>query len=162
MEADVQNLVLKVKSSDIREQILKDLYHRKERVRPSKILEALEPQMETSSGNFYMNLGKLNDMGLVEKIEGDSRATLYSLTDTGHHVAEELQDEWAAQDSATNPEPANASSTTSQTNIDQIPESTDEQPVDPDFVNTLARWLANRSEGPDDVIKAAQELKQEK
>jgi Fe2+ or Zn2+ uptake regulation protein len=160
MDAAVQDLMLKVKSSDVREDILKYLYFSDERVRPSKILEALRPQMETSSGNFYMNLGKLHDLGLVDKIEGESRATLYWLTEDGQEVAEQLADEWNAQEAPEQPSDGTKTSAVSQAAASHTAETPDEEPVNPEFVNALARWLANRSEGPDEVIRAAQELKQ--
>lgn len=159
MDAAVQDLVLKMKSSDVREDILKYLYFSDERVRPSKILDELEPDMSTSQGNFYMNLGKLHDLGLVEKIEGESRATLYSLTEEGQEVAEQLADEWKAQADPEQP-PAGTMTAVSQGAPGPTAETPDDEPVDLEFVNALARWLANRSEGPDEVIRAAQELKQ--
>lgn len=160
MEADLQELVLTIKSSDVREDILKHLYVSDERVRPSKILEVLRPGMETSRGNFYMGLSTLHDLNLVEKIEGESRATLYSLTDAGQEVAEQLADEWEAQESPKQTPGVETAPSGSQGGVGQAAAAQDDEPVDPDFVNALARWLANRSEGPDEVIRAAQELKQ--
>jgi DNA-binding PadR family transcriptional regulator len=163
MESETEEAMLTfVKSSDVREQILRELYLRTdERVRPSKILEAIEDEMTTSSGNFYMNLDKLREEGMVDKMDSESRATLYRLTDKGTAVADALKDEWerrgelAADDRVRDP----SNSATDRMVETSDPPSVDE--VDPELVDELRGFLAKIPYTPDEVIRAAEQIKRQ-
>jgi DNA-binding MarR family transcriptional regulator len=158
MDSDIQDAMLIVKSSDVREEILRALYNRNDRVRPSKLLESIEPRMNTSSGNFYMNLDKLLEEEMVEKTEGNSRATLYTLTNKGTMVAEELQDEWESNPTADETEAKQQSPGQGESGATVV----SEEDVDPELLNEVRDFLAVIPYTPDEVIQAAEAIKQRK
>lgn len=47
--------------------------------RPSEILEDVQEKLDITRSNFYNALNLLNEKGVVDKIEGEGRATLYQL-----------------------------------------------------------------------------------
>jgi DNA-binding PadR family transcriptional regulator len=49
-----------------------------------------ESSYTVRSGHFYMNLGELDDMGIVEE-EGQRRRKVYRITDYGVHLARKAQ-----------------------------------------------------------------------
>ncbi|WP_324665840.1 archaellum operon transcriptional activator EarA family protein [Haloarcula sediminis] len=158
MDGDIQDAILIVKSSDVREEVLRALYNRNERIRPSKLLESIEPRMNTSSGNFYMNLDKLLEEGMIEKIEGNSRATLYTLTDKGTMVAEELQEEWESNPTTDEAEAEQQSLGQAESGATEV----SEEDVDPELLNEVRDFLAVIPYTPDEVIQAAESIKQRK
>lgn len=188
MDSEIKDGVLKVKSSDVREEILRELHERGEQTRPSKVLKAIKPRMDTSSGNFYMNLNTLLEEGLVDKMEGSNGgATLYWTTDLGERVAAELADEWGNDSSSTPEEGTDGVKQPTATPADgqsqdqarargrdeglggeaalphdatQAGEQTTD--VDPSFVDDVLRFLGRRSQGPDELIAAANQLKEER
>jgi DNA-binding MarR family transcriptional regulator len=189
MDNEIKDAVLKVKSSDVREEILRELHERGEQTRPSKVLKAIKPRMDTSSGNFYMNLNTLLEAGLVDKMEGsDGGATLYWTTDLGERVATELEDEWGNDASsaseaagkdikqpAANPADGQSKDQARAKGRDDglggeaaLPHDGDDQEsdrtveVDPSFVDDVLRFLGRRSQGPDELIAAAKQLKEER
>jgi len=188
MDDDIKDAVLKVKSSDVREEILRELHQRGERTRPSKVLEAIKPRMDTSSGNFYMNLNALQEAGLVEKMEGSNRATLYWTTDLGEQVAAELEEEWntgaaTERDGETGGVKQPTATPAEGKSADQarargrgggvggeaaLPHDEEQQAieqavdVDPAFVDDVLRFLGRRSQGPDELIAAANRIKEER
>lgn len=85
VQQDLTDDILTVKSSNVRISILRELTEEDLR-RPSEIKEPIR----TSDGNFYDSLHRLVEAGLVEKISGKGRTTLYSLTDRGREVIREL------------------------------------------------------------------------
>lgn len=90
MQQDLTEDILTVKSSNVRVEILSELTQENLR-RPSEIKEPVQAQTGTSDGNFYDSLYRLVEAGLVKKISGKGRTTLYSLTDRGREVVEELR-----------------------------------------------------------------------
>lgn len=103
LDEEVENAYMTVRASDVREEILRALNEHGARTRPSKILETVQEVTGTSSGNFYMNLGTLRDKGIVSRMEGpeNERATLYSLTEIGRRVINDvLEDEWETDEDA--------------------------------------------------------------
>lgn len=89
VQQDLKDDVLTVRSSDVREEILRELAKEDLR-RPSEIKDPVYAQTGTSDGNFFNSLSRLAEANLVEKISSEGRTTLYSLTDRGRKVAEEL------------------------------------------------------------------------
>jgi hypothetical protein len=113
MSGDLSDAVFMVKSSEVREEIIRELYG-ESLVRPSEIIDVVQSRTGTSKANFYKNLkallGDSEDVQLVEKMDGSGRTTLYQLTGRGETVAEELDldladadDEAASTDDATAP-----------------------------------------------------------
>lgn len=88
MTRDVEEAIAVVRKSPVREEIIRELYI-DSHLRPSEIFDRIEDRIETTNQNFYQNLQALTGE-LVEKTEGSRRMTLYSLTETGDAVAEEL------------------------------------------------------------------------
>ncbi|WP_246986896.1 hypothetical protein [Halorientalis marina] len=190
MDDDIKDSVLKVKSSDVREEILRELHERGEQVRPSKVLKTIQARKDTSSGNFYMNLKTLQEEGLVEKMEGSGGgATLYWTTDLGERVAAELEDEWSDKSSAERDEETSSVKQPTANPVDgqsedqarardrdegvggeaalpdeghPVSSETVDVDVDPSFVDDVLRFLGRRSQGPDELIAAANQIKQER
>jgi DNA-binding MarR family transcriptional regulator len=99
---EIDKAELKVRSSDVSVNIIRELHKRGEKTQPSKILNTLEPQMNTTSGNFYGRLTDLREADLVNKMEREnSKTTLYWLTDKGEAVAERLESKATEQPSGT-------------------------------------------------------------
>jgi len=161
MESENEEAMLTfVKSSDVREQILRELYSRRdERVRPSKILEAIEDEMTTSSGNFYMNLEKLREEGMVDKMDSESRATLYQLTDKGAAVVDALKEEWESRGEFSTDDRSQDLSNAAPERMIENSEPVSEDDVDPELVDELRDFLAKIPYTPDEVIRAAEQIK---
>lgn len=85
---DIDDAFVTVRSSEARETIVRELYGTELR-RPSEFMDAVMEETGTSKANFYQSLNSLEG-SVVEKLEGNDRATLYSLTDLGEQVAERL------------------------------------------------------------------------
>lgn len=82
-------ITVKSSSSGVRAEIVRELYD-EDLKRPSELIDTVRERTGTSEGNFYESLKTLQQSGIVEKMEGEKRATLYSLTDLGERVAEHL------------------------------------------------------------------------
>jgi DNA-binding transcriptional ArsR family regulator len=95
-DSDLDRARANVRSSDTRVEILRELYaHSTDdseppELRPSELVEVITPRTGKSDTNVYQSLNALVELSLVKKIDSDGRATLYSLTDRGKQVAEDL------------------------------------------------------------------------
>jgi DNA-binding transcriptional ArsR family regulator len=89
-DRDLDQVKADVRSSDTRVEILRELYSDPTDWRPSELVDVITPKTGKSDTNVYQSLNALVELSLVKKIESDGRATLYSLTDRGKEVAEEL------------------------------------------------------------------------
>lgn len=111
MSGDLSDAVFMVKSSEVREEIIRELYG-ESLVRPSEIIDVVQSRTGTSKANFYKNLkallGDSEDVQLVEKMDGSGRTTLYQLTERGEAVAEELDLDLIADDEAASTDDATA------------------------------------------------------
>jgi DNA-binding PadR family transcriptional regulator len=85
--------IITVKSSRTREKILEQLEKKGDLTRPKDIIEPVRNQADTSEGNFYEAIRILNQNGLLEKTDGDGRATLYTVTELGSEVYSEIETE---------------------------------------------------------------------
>ena len=88
MPQDLEEAIAVVRKSPVREEIIRELYI-DSHLRPSEIFDRISDRIETTNQNFYQNLRALTG-ALLDKTEGSQRMTLYSLTETGETVAEEL------------------------------------------------------------------------
>jgi DNA-binding MarR family transcriptional regulator len=83
-DPDRLDLVAYVKGSRYRELILSELFGGPKQ--PSEIAEA----GDVARPHVSRGLSELSDRGVVQSHGGDSRATLYSLTDEGREIAKEV------------------------------------------------------------------------
>lgn len=88
MTEGLDDAIITVRKSPVREEIVRELYMESHQ-RPTEIFERITPRVDTTKENFYQNLRVLSGE-VVNKTEGSRRMTLYSLTETGRAVAEEL------------------------------------------------------------------------
>lgn len=88
MGQDVEDAKVAVRKSPVREEIVRELAVAND-LRPTEIFDRITQRVDTTKENFYQNLRALTGP-VVRKTEGSRRMTLYSLTDTGEAVAEEL------------------------------------------------------------------------
>lgn len=89
MSQELDDAKIEVRKSNVREEIVRELYQQSD-LRPTEIRERIEGRVDTTKENFYQNLKALTE-DIVERTEGSRRMTLYSLTDVGEQVAEELE-----------------------------------------------------------------------
>lgn len=88
MTQKLEEAKTQVRKSKVREEIVRELYVEGD-LRPSEIFNRIQDRIDTTNQNFYQNLRTLTET-VVNKTEGGQRLTLYSLTETGEAVAEEL------------------------------------------------------------------------
>ncbi|MDS0476806.1 hypothetical protein [Natrinema sp. 1APR25-10V2] len=88
MPDNLETAIVEVRKSKVREEIVREL-STDGHLRPSEIYDRIDPRTDTTKENFYQNLRALTDT-IVDRTEGSRRMTLYSLTETGEAVAEEL------------------------------------------------------------------------
>lgn len=88
MTQGLEEAKIEVRRSKVREEIIRELYHESD-LRPSVLFERIEDRIDTTKDTFYENLSAMTGH-TVTKLEGGPRLTLYSLTETGEAVAEEL------------------------------------------------------------------------
>jgi len=86
---DIDQIKTKVRSSDARVEILRELYPDAER-RPKELQNVICPRTGLSKGSVFAGLDTLQELSLVHRLEGDGRAVLYSLTNQGQQIAKEL------------------------------------------------------------------------
>lgn len=89
MPSELDEAKVLVRSSKVREEIVRELYDQSD-LRPTEILDRIQVRVDTTKENFYQNLKALTG-DILHKVEGSRRMTLYSLTDLGKQVAEELK-----------------------------------------------------------------------
>ncbi|WP_324666091.1 hypothetical protein [Haloarcula sediminis] len=88
-QEELTNGILSVKASDARSVILRELL-REQYQRPVDFKDIVMEESGTSQANVYDSLNTLAEKGVLEKMSGDSKTTLYSVTELGEAVADRL------------------------------------------------------------------------
>jgi hypothetical protein len=121
------NIKSRVRSSDTRQEILRELYiapdeYGTKELRPSKLQQKVCPRTNTSKGNLFAALRMLHELNLIARIDGEGRAVLYKLTARGEEIAEEEGLVIPLANTDSDPDPDADESNTSQQRTQQQPQ----------------------------------------
>lgn len=90
---DEKEMIYNIKSSKTGEEIYKIMAESEDFRRPSEILEEVQEKLDISRANFYNSLNHLNEKGVVDKIDGERRATIYQLKEEARDAYSDIYGE---------------------------------------------------------------------